>query len=63
MLVRHIDTVARYSDSNLMNLNNLALVFAPGLIRDYSGERDIIDIKERNYVIGFILTHHEDIFA
>lgn len=61
-LVKHVNEVARYSESNLMNLHNLSLVFAPGLIRDYSGEKDIVDMKERNYIISFIFSRHRDIF-
>ena len=58
----HLEKVMNYKDSNLMGLNNLALVFAPGLIRDLSGEKDILDMKERNYIIGFILEHYKQLF-
>lgn len=62
LLAKHIDKVTSYSDSNLMTLHNLSLVFAPGLIRDYSGEKDITDMKERNYIVGFIFGNYRDIF-
>lgn len=62
-LVRHINLVAQFSESNLMNPHNLCLVFAPGLIRDYSGEKDIIDMRERNYVVSFVISRHRDIFG
>ncbi|AMD21257.1 HEL023Wp [Eremothecium sinecaudum] len=62
-LCQHINLIAKYQDLNLMNLNNLSLVFTPSLIRDYSGEKDITDMKERNYLIGFIFTHYDDIYA
>ena len=58
----HLEKVMNYKESNLMGLNNLALVFAPGLIRDLSGEKDILDMKERNYIIGFILEHYKQLF-
>lgn len=61
-LAEHINKITAYSDSNLMNLYNLSLVFAPGLIRDYSGDKDISDMKERNYIIGFIVGNYRDIF-
>lgn len=61
-LAEHVDAVTSYSESNLMTLHNLSLVFAPGLIRDYSGEKDITDMSERNYLVGFIFGHYRDIF-
>ncbi|SCV06092.1 LANO_0H21924g1_1 [Lachancea nothofagi CBS 11611] len=62
VLVQHIDVVARYSDYNLMNLHNLSLVFAPGIIRDYSGEKDITDMRERNYLVSFVLANYRQLF-
>ncbi|QLQ78412.1 hypothetical protein HG537_0A06590 [Torulaspora globosa] len=62
-LAKHIDKVTSYNESNLMTLHNLSLVFAPGLIRDYSGDKDITDMKERNYIVGFIFAHYRDIFT
>ncbi|AET39661.1 GTPase-activating protein RGA2 Ecym_4638 [Eremothecium cymbalariae DBVPG len=62
VICQHINRVVQYQDVNLMNINNLALVFAPGMIRDYTGEKDISDMKERNYLVGFIFTTYEDIF-
>jgi len=58
----HLEKVMEYKDHNLMGLNNIALVFAPGLIRDHSGEKDILDMKERNYIIAFILEHYKQLF-
>ena len=52
----------QYKDYNLMGLNNISLVFAPGLIRDVSGEKDISDMRERNYIIAFILEHYKELF-
>ncbi|SCU83827.1 LAFA_0D06084g1_1 [Lachancea sp. 'fantastica'] len=62
VLTEHIEKVSRYSDENLMNLHNLSLVFTPGLIRDYSGEKDISDMRERNYVVAFVLANQRLIF-
>ncbi|CAR29258.1 ZYRO0G04444p [Zygosaccharomyces rouxii] len=61
-LSRHISKITSYSEWNLMNLYNLSLVFAPGLIRDYNGDKDILDMKERNYIVGFLLGNYKDIF-
>ncbi|CAL9730806.1 rho-type GTPase-activating protein 2 [Monosporozyma unispora] len=57
LLIKHINLVAQYDKFNLMNLHNLTLVFTPSLIHDITGERDMIDMKERNYIVEFILLH------
>lgn len=57
LLSKHINLVSQYSRFNLMNLHNLALVFTPSLIHDITGERDMIDMKERNYIVEFTLLH------
>ncbi|SCU95080.1 LAME_0F10616g1_1 [Lachancea meyersii CBS 8951] len=62
VLVEHLEKVARHSDDNLMNLHNLSLVFTPGLIRDFSGEKDISDMRERNYLVAFVLANHRSLF-
>lgn len=62
-LSEHIEKITQYSHWNRMTLYNLALVFAPGLIRDFSGEKDIIDMKERNYIVAFIFGNYKDILT
>lgn len=62
LLGEHINLVQRYSDENLMTKRNLCLVFTPSLIMDYSGEKDIIDMRERNFVISYILENYQEIF-
>ncbi|CCK68850.1 GTPase-activating protein RGA1 KNAG_0B04150 [Huiozyma naganishii CBS 8797] len=61
-LSAHINLVTTFSEDNLMSIKNLALVFTPGMIRDYTGEREILDMGERNFLMAFILENHEDIF-
>lgn len=58
----HLEKVTDYKEWNLMGLKNLALVFAPGLIRDITGEKDILDMKEKNYIIGFIFENYKSLF-
>ena len=57
VLIAHVNEVAKWKDWNLMNLHNLSLVFVPSLIRDENGEKDIADMKERNYLVEFIFTY------
>ena len=63
LLGKHINLVQKYSEFNLMTAKNLYVVFTPTLMRDYSGERDIIDLKERHFVIGYILEHYQELFS
>lgn len=62
LLSKHINLVQHYSEFNLMTAKNLHLVFTPSLIRDYSGEKEIIDLKERNFIIGYIFEHCQELF-
>ena len=62
VISRHIGVIIHYKEDNLMNIHNLSLVFAPGLIRNRSGEKDIVDMRERNYITGFIFEHHKQLF-
>ncbi|SMN19662.1 similar to Saccharomyces cerevisiae YDR379W RGA2 GTPase-activating protein for the polarity-establishment protein Cdc42p [Maudiozyma saulgeensis] len=57
ILITHVNKIAYWKDENLMSLHNLSLVFTPSLIHDLNFERDIIDMKERNYLIEYIFTY------
>ncbi|KAL3232313.1 Rho-type GTPase-activating protein 2 [Nakaseomyces bracarensis] len=61
LLSRHVCKINKYSGTNLMNIRNLALIFSPGLLRDYSGIKDLEDMRERDYIITFLFTYHEEI--
>lgn len=61
-VTEHIYKVSLYSEWNLMTLCNLVLVFTPGLLYDRQGEKDIIDMKSRNYIVEFIVRHNKSIF-
>lgn len=63
LICRHVNKISKYHKVNLMSLNNLALVLSPGIIRDHNGEKDIVDIKERNYLVVFIFTYYQDILT
>ncbi|CCK69582.1 GTPase-activating protein RGA2 KNAG_0C04810 [Huiozyma naganishii CBS 8797] len=57
ILIKHLNTVALYDKFNLMNLHNLAVVFAPSIIHDVTGERDVADLNERNFAMEFMLLY------
>lgn len=45
-----------------MNTRNLAVVFAPTLIRHVSDEREMSDMHSRNNAVQFMIEHNEKIF-
>ncbi|CAB4253745.1 similar to Saccharomyces cerevisiae YDR379W RGA2 GTPase- activating protein for the polarity-establishment protein Cdc42p [Maudiozyma barnettii] len=57
ILVTHVNKIANWKEENLMSLHNLSLVFAPSLIHDLNFEKDIVDMKERNYLIEYLFTY------
>ncbi|CCH58068.1 hypothetical protein TBLA_0A02690 [Henningerozyma blattae CBS 6284] len=63
LLSLHLKKVVSYSEENLMNIKNISLVFTPGLIRDQNGTKDILDMRERNYAVEFILTSSADLLG
>ncbi|GMM38418.1 GTPase-activating protein [Saccharomycopsis crataegensis] len=62
MVTKHLNLVSSYSDSNFMNLHNLAIVFAPSLVRDLTGEREIADMVNKNDVTEFLVSNYHQIF-
>ena len=50
------------SSINLMHSRNLAVVFAPTLMRDLTGERELRDTHAKNDVITFIIDHEKEVF-
>lgn len=45
-----------------MNTRNLAVVFAPTLVRHLSEEREVSDMHARHNAIQFLIDHNEAIF-
>ena len=46
-----------------MNAKNIAVVFAPTIMRDLDIEREMTDMQARNDVVEFMIDHSEEIFA
>ncbi len=61
-LMKHLNHVSLFKDINLMNTRNLAVVFAPTLARDLTGEREIIDMQPRNEATQLLIENAEEIF-
>ncbi|KAK6525730.1 Rho-type gtpase-activating protein, variant 2 [Arthrobotrys megalospora] len=62
-IINHLTKVAGFQQENLMNARNLAVVFAPSLMRDQTGEFELRDTHAKNEAIQFIIENAKPIFA
>lgn len=62
-LAFHLARVVSKKSVNLMTPKNIAVVFAPTIMRDLSLEREMTDMQARNDVVQFVVEHSEEIFA
>ncbi|KAI9824396.1 MAG: Rho-type gtpase-activating protein [Thelocarpon impressellum] len=62
-LVFHLARVATREKENLMTPKNLAVVFAPTIMRDTSLEREMSDMHAKNAAIQFLIENNKFIFA
>ncbi|KAF3908382.1 hypothetical protein AA313_de0210395 [Arthrobotrys entomopaga] len=62
-IINHLTKVAALQSENLMNARNLAVVFAPSLMRDLTGELELRDTHAKNEAIQFIIENAKPIFA
>lgn len=62
-LVFHLARVAIRESENLMTPKNLAVVFAPTIMRDTSLEREMSDMHAKNNAVQFVIENSNEIFA
>ncbi|KAI9672548.1 MAG: Rho-type gtpase-activating protein [Caeruleum heppii] len=62
-LVFHLARVATRERENLMTPKNLAVVFAPTIMRDDSLEREMTDMHAKNTAIQFLIENNKVIFG
>ncbi|KAH8592960.1 hypothetical protein B0O99DRAFT_516827 [Bisporella sp. PMI_857] len=62
-LVFHLVRVADRQKENLMTPKNLAVVFAPTIMRDTSLEREMSDMHAKNNAIEFVIENSDEIFG
>ncbi|KAI8071055.1 Rho GTPase activation protein [Gongronella butleri] len=62
-LLEHLDRVQQHSDTNLMVIKNIAMIFGPTLIRHPDEHTDMMDTNRKIYVLYFMLRHLSAIFA
>ncbi|CEP09677.1 hypothetical protein [Parasitella parasitica] len=63
MLLRHLVDVYKQSDVNRMSVKNLAMVFAPTLMRHSDTSKDFLDISYKNATIEYLLLHKSELFS
>ncbi|KAI5463776.1 hypothetical protein BGZ63DRAFT_403052 [Mariannaea sp. PMI_226] len=61
-LMFHLARVAKREPENLMSPKNLAVVFAPTIMRDASIEREMTDMHAKNIAIQFVIENSQTIF-
>lgn len=54
--------VSQRSSENRMTVKNLAMVFAPTLMRDKDSTRDFLDMSYKNAVIEYLITNAYELF-
>ncbi|KAI1383142.1 RhoGAP-domain-containing protein [Hypoxylon trugodes] len=61
-LMFHLHRVASRERENLMTPKNLAVVFAPTIMRDHNIEREMTDMHAKNLAVQFIIENTHNIF-
>ncbi|KAI2617006.1 RhoGAP-domain-containing protein [Hypomontagnella submonticulosa] len=62
-LMFHLHRVASRERENLMTPKNLAVVFAPTIMRDHNIEREMTDMHAKNLAVQFIIENTHNIFT
>ena len=62
-LMLHLKRVAGHEKNNLMNSQNVAVVFAPTIMRPESLQREMSDYQKKNEVLRFFVENCEDVFV
>ena len=61
-LVFHLKRVVDRQEENLMTSQNVAVVFAPTIMRPESLAREMTDVQKKNDVLKFLVENCQDIF-
>ncbi|KAJ2981111.1 hypothetical protein NUW58_g6772 [Xylaria curta] len=62
-LMFHLSRVASREGENLMSPRNLAVVFAPTIMRDTNIEREMTDMHAKNIAVQFIIENSHNVFS
>lgn len=61
-LIQHLARVMSHESENLMTPLNLAVVFAPTIMRPLSIEREMSDMQVQRFAVQALLEHHKEVF-
>jgi hypothetical protein len=61
-LVFHLKRVVERQDENLMTSQNIAVVFAPTIMRPESLAREMTDVQKKNDILKFLVDNCSDVF-
>lgn len=61
-LVFHLKRVVERQDENLMTSQNIAVVFAPTIMRPESLAREMTDVQKKNDILKFLVDNCQDVF-
>lgn len=61
-LIFHLKRVVERQEENLMTSQNVAVVFAPTIMRPESLAREMTDVQKKNEVLKFLVENCQDIF-
>ena len=61
-LIFHLKRVVERHEENLMTSQNVAVVFAPTIMRPESLAREMTDVQKKNDVLRFLVENCQDVF-
>ncbi|KAJ5152095.1 hypothetical protein N7492_010390 [Penicillium capsulatum] len=61
-LIFHLKRVVERQEENLMTSQNVAVVFAPTIMRPESLAREMTDVQKKNEILKFLVDNCQDIF-
>lgn len=61
-LVFHLKRVVERQEENLMTSQNIAVVFAPTIMRPESLAREMTDVQKKNDILKFLVDNCQDVF-
>lgn len=61
-LIMHLSRVVERSEENLMTSSNIAVVFAPTIMRPVSITREMTDTVKKNEVVQFLVENCKSVF-
>lgn len=61
-LMFHLKRVIERQEENLMTSQNIAVVFAPTIMRPESLAREMTDVQKKNEVLKFLVEHTQEVF-